>query len=171
MSRATTLGLACWLSAAFGLAVGGCRSSANLGANRDGGASASSVSSDERCPAACYKAIGCGLVPDDAFDPCMSVCARATIEDLDCVENNGCSTLRSSCDILARAELEEPESNCLSSCDRMMFWQCATAEVHAQCREACTTAPEAARSTFVGCVRSSGSDCSTMTGCHEVFTR
>lgn len=158
-----TLGFAYWLSACVALA--GCDSYANLGANRDGGAP--EASTEDRCPALCSKVIVCGIVPAEAHDTCLSLCASAPAEDLDCVEENSCSKIESSCDILGA----ESDSDCLEACNRTVFWKCAAATEHAECRETCASAPRATRSTFVGCVKSSGSDCVTMAECLALFVR
>lgn len=56
-------------------------------------------------------------------------------------------------------------SECLEACDSMRFFECLSAEQHADCRSLCETVDDSARDTFVGCASAVCDDSS----CYDVM--
>lgn len=140
------------------------------------------------CATACEKLVSCSFLPLGKQDACLSQCARVGYQyQIDCVNKSACGEISSKCGGIGETSgpgtTGEPPSGldaglsafdieeCQSTCDSLNFWECVTAAEHASCRALCTKASSSQRSTFSGCVTSSGSDCGRLGDCYDAFQK
>jgi hypothetical protein len=159
-----------------------------------GGTATGTGASPSSCGTACDKLVSCSLIHVGDKAACDTECQKSAYQyQIDCVNNTACGNIQAACGNPTGGSSGGGSTSggttsggttsggvdagsdqfdiqvCQSACDTLNFFTCFSASDHAACRDLCTTAASAKRSTFSSCVNGSGSDCAKGGACYATF--
>lgn len=130
------------------------------------------------CATACDKLVSCSFVKVGEKSACVSACEKEAYQyQIDCVNNNACDKMQSACgggsSSSSGSSGGDPSAlsiaDCQSSCDQLLFFDCATAAEQSACRATCSSATSTRRDTFSSCAKAAGGECTKAKACYTTF--
>jgi len=126
------------------------------------------------CATACDKLVTCSFIKVADKSPCVAECEKEAYQyQIDCVNNNACDKLQSTCGGGGGGSSGGGETNnaaaCQAQCDSLLLFECLSSTEQAGCRSTCSTATATKRDAFTSCAQLAGPECTKGKSCYSAL--